>query len=190
MVGVYSLGQSSWSLGRSSSAKYPMANCNFNRLQDTAEISNNLDTPGYRQWPWRGFAFCSDLGTVGYLANKPKLGILGWILATPYYVLTLFKQPPGKERRQELIYQATANGFFPFVEAKTGVMLGGLLHQHVFIPFINKNSVSALSRLTLPPSKIAGGLTTLLTLTPTVGDPLSHWIIKQYKTHLKKDKPE
>lgn len=159
--------------------------CTLDQFQYSAGTPIESKPPAYQQWPWRGFAFCSDLGTVGYLVNKPKLGIVGWALALPYYLYAIFKQPKSEQQRQELLYQATANGIFPFVEAKAGVGIGDLLHRYVISPVIKKYPASALSWLTQPRSKIAGGLMALLALTPTVGDPISDWIFKNYKTHWK-----
>ena len=159
--------------------------CTLDQFQYSAETRTDSKPPTYQQWPLRGFAFCSDLGTVGYLVNKPKIGIVGWALALPYYLYAVFKQPKGEQQRQELLYQATANGIFPFVEAKAGVGMGDLLYRHVISPVSQKYPHLALSCLTQPRSKIAGGLMALLALTPTVGDPISDWILKNYKLHLK-----
>ena len=183
MVSVYTLGQSSWPLTtvtqNSFSIGHPMASnpdsCVFAQFQyASSKTATEPDTPLYRQWPWRGFAFCSDLGTVGYLINKPKLGLFGWALALPYYLYALFKQPKGPQRSQEFAYQATANGLLPFLEAKAGVITGGYIAKR-FKPLVKPSL-----------SKLTGGLTALLALTSTVGDPLSDWMLKQYKTYLRK----
>ena len=155
-------------------------------LQNSPLTPAEIENPKYRQWPWRAFAFCCDLGTVGYLANKPKLGLLGWALALPYYLYALIQASKGRQRHQEMLYQVTANGIFPFAEAKVGVIAGGLLYQRLIAPFITKYPHLYFSRLTLPASKIAGGLTALFTLTPKVGDPLSNWLSNKYKDYLKK----
>lgn len=191
MVSVYTLGQLSCQLAaktqHSLSIGYPMASNSHPNTCDQVQsvTTGNSEVPAHRQWPWRSFAFCSDLGTVGYLVNKPKLGLLGWVLALPYYLYALFKQPKGEQRKQEFIYQTTANGIFPFTEAKLGVVIGDLIDQHLITPLIKKYPTSAFSRLTQPMSKIAGGLIALLALTPTMGDPVSHWIMQKYKTHLR-----
>jgi hypothetical protein len=155
-------------------------------LQNSPLTPAEVESPKYRQWPWRAFAFCSDLGTVGYLANKPRLGLLGWAFALPYYLYALIQAPQGQQRLQEMLYQATANGIFPFAEAKAGVMAAGLLYQCLIVPFVKKYPLSPFNRLTLPASKIAGGLTALFALTPKVGDPLSDWLSNTYKDYLKK----
>ncbi len=187
MVSVYTLGQSSWPLVAATQTSFsigqPMASNShsfaFDQFQETSsKPATDTARPVYRQWPWRGFAFCSDLGTVGYLINKPKLGLLGWALAMPYYLYALLKQPKGPQRNQELAYQATANGLLPFLEAKTGVITGGYMAKRLN-PLVNPSF-----------SKLTGGLTALLALTPTVGDPFSNWVLKQYKTYLRKGQTE
>jgi hypothetical protein len=193
MVSVDSLGQLSCPTVNKTQKlfliEHPMTSNSHSRLPDQflggSVTSSDSQSPAHQQWPWRGFAFCSDLGTLGYLMNKPKLGFVGWTLALPYYLYALFQQPKGEQRNRELIYQATANGIFPFAAAKAGVITGGFIYQRFITQFIKKYPTSILKRFTQPISKIAGGFIALLTLTPMVGDPLSHWMIQKFQTHLK-----
>lgn len=138
----------------------------------SSESSESPVIPASRQWPWRGFAFSSDLGTIGYLVKKPQLAGLGWLTALPYYIFSIENRPKGSERKEEALYQATANGILPFAEAKIGTMAGELLHQRF----------AQTGKLTRPMSKTLGGLTALLVLTPILGDPISRWLIKRYKS--------
>jgi hypothetical protein len=131
---------------------------------------NDLKTENFfHQWPLRGFAFASDLGTVAKLANVPKLGMAGWAIAAPYYLASILGQKNKQQRENELIYQATANGLFPFLEAKAGVHLGGKLSQtplfQSFFPKIAKIKPQYLQLLS--------GLLFVGLLTPFVGDPFS-----------------
>ena len=135
----------------------------------------------YRQWPWRGLAFASDLGTVGYLVKQHWLGLIGWLLALPYYAYALWRQPDSKNRKEEAVYQATANGFLPFMAAKVGTMIGELAHRKITVFLAEKYPTSGLNKLTCPMYKVIGGLATLLVLTPSVDDPISNWIMSQYK---------
>lgn len=193
MVSVYTLGQlscprpgiSQSSLSTGFSMSSDGHSCTLDQFQYKTDRRTDSKAPAYQSWPWRGFAFCSDLGTVGYLVNKPKLGLLGWVLALPYYLFAIFKQPKGEQRKQAIFYQATANGIFPILEAKAGVEIGGLLHRHVMNHFIQKYPPFALRWLTQPGLKIVGGLMALLALTPTLGDPISDSILERYKAQLK-----
>jgi len=115
------------------------------------------------------------------------LGIVGWLLALPYYGYALLTQPNGKKRKEEIMYQATGNGIFPFLEAKAGVKAGGWLYDYLQnAEGAKKYSIPILKKLTQPMAKIGGGLIALLTLTPAVGDPVSQWIVKQFKIYQKK----
>jgi hypothetical protein len=137
-----------------------------------------LDDQPHRQWPWRLFPFASDLGTVGCLLNRPKLGILGWMIATPYYLYAFLKQPDARQRKDETLYQATANGIFPLIEAKIGVKLGEVLYH-----LASKSSMLSVETVKQSHCKLLGGLLALITLTPTLGDPVSHQICRKYQSH-------
>jgi hypothetical protein len=143
-------------------------------------LSNVSETPRYRQWPYRGFAFASDLGLVGYLLKQPIMGTIGWLIALPYYAYALLQQKNPKDRKEEALFQATANGIFPFIEAKLGVTAGDWISKK---PPQNakKYPSSVLPRLPRPVYKGIGGLLALLVLTPTLGDPLSHWLLNKYQ---------
>lgn len=154
----------------------------FEHAKTDHESSERSDTPVHRQWPWRGFAFCSDLGTVGYLVNKPQLAALGWLLALPYYAYSIFSQPKGKKRNEEMVYQVTANGMMPFAGAKVGTLAGEALYRNAVTQLRKKYPNSQLYRLSLPLYKTLGGLIALFALTPTVGDPLSRWIMQRYQS--------
>jgi len=137
----------------------------------------SLDTQTQRQWPWRIFPFASDLGTVGCLLKRPKLGLLGWAIAAPYYLVSILKQPNGQQRKNEALYQATANGVFPFLAAKTGAKFGEALYR--LLKAHSLNAVNVLwkqNRL-----KLLGGLLGLVVLTPTVGDPISRQLCQKYQ---------
>lgn len=141
-----------------------------------------VSKPALEQWPWRGFAFCSDLGTIGALVKQPKLAGLGWLLATPYYLLSIFSQPKGQQRKEELMYQVTANGVFPFVEAKLGTVAGEMIFNKVK-PLVSPsfNLLNMKIPLNASVAKALGGLASLLLLTPALGDPLSASITKTFK---------
>jgi hypothetical protein len=123
----------------------------------------------FHQWPLRGLAFASDLGTVAKLVNLPKIGIAGWVIAVPYYLASIFSKDDRQQRQKELIYQTTANGVFPFLEAKAGVHLAGKLSQNksiqAFLPILLKQKPQYLQLLS--------GLLFVALLTPLIGDPLS-----------------
>ena len=184
MIGAYESGQLNWPatiVRHQCPLEHPILPgipyCAPENFHNTPSLQPlQVDTPAYRQWPWRGFAFCSDLGTVGYLLNKPKFGILGWALALPYYLYALACQPTGQQRNQELLYQSTANGVLPFLEAKAGVAAGGMLA----IQAIKKNSMPVFGLLTHSMIKVMGGIIALLALTPVLGDPISNWVVRQY----------
>ena len=148
--------------------------------QNTSATEAN--TPVYRQWPWRGFAFCSDLGTIGYLLKKPRLARWGWALALPYYAYALIHQPTKAKRQEELLYQATANGLFPFLAAKAGVQAGDSAHQALSAPWRQALLKQGLSA---PRVKLVGALLAVLLLTPGVGDPISRWLEARYQKHLR-----
>lgn len=133
--------------------------------------------PISRQWPWRALAFLSDLGTLGYLIQQPKLGGWGWLAALPYYYASLFSQPAGPQRNEELIFQATANGLFPLIAAKIGISFVHVLERLTVIP----PKWLAHSQKTLPLAKITGGIVAMAVLTMTVGDPITQWILTHYK---------
>jgi hypothetical protein len=123
----------------------------------------------YHQWPIRGFAFASDLGTIAKLANIPKLGIAGWIIAAPYYLASILGQDNKQKRQNELIYQVTANGLFPFVEAKAGVHFAGKLSQNPLF----KSLLPKIATIKPEYLQLFSGLLFVGLLTPLVGDPLS-----------------
>lgn len=65
--------------------------------------------------------------------------------------------------------------------AKIGTLLGELAYRKMVGSLPEKYPGSYLNRLTCPMYKVVGGLATLLVLTPTAGEPISNWIMKQYK---------
>jgi hypothetical protein len=135
----------------------------------------------HRKWPWRILAFSSDLGTVGYLVKLPQLGLVGWLLALPYYVLAVARQPNVQSQKEELLYQSTANGLFPLIEAKLGILAADNLHKG-FAPRLTRQGISGLNSLASRSVwKMLGSLIALATLTPTLGDRISHWLLKQYR---------
>ncbi len=150
----------------------------------TSHTASEKQEPAYRQWPWRGFAFCSDLGSIGYLLKNPRLARWGWALALPYYAYALIHQPSRAKRQEELIYQATANGVFPFLAAKGGVQAGQAVHQAVSSHW---KEVLLKHGLSAPRFQLVGALLALLLLTPGVGDPLSRWLLTRYQEHLTPD---
>lgn len=162
---------------------------------DSYELSRSIQTPTpetceipkHQQWPWRSFAFFSDLGTEGYLVNKPQLAGIGWLIALSYYIYAIFSQPKGKKRNEEVVYQATANGIMPFAEAKAAVLAGEYIQKKLAVPFQKRNKVSLFKWVSLPASKVTGGLMALLALTPGVGDPVSKRIIKVYQSYVKEE---
>lgn len=163
-------------------APQPFASFKATALPLSCQTSADSLAKGfYRQWPWRLFAFASDLGTVGYLVNKPALGLLGWMIALPYYGVSILRQPNRAERRDELLYQATANGLFPLVEAKAGAVAGEWLFNKTGAWVQKHSPISALTRLTSPVYKALGSLGAMLALTPLLGDPLGHWCLGQYR---------
>jgi hypothetical protein len=120
------------------------------------------------QWPWRGFAFASDLGILAQLLRKPKLAGVGWLIALPYYGYSLVSKPSKEKRIEEAVYQLTANGLCPLIEVKLGIIVGKL----VGVKF---------PKIALPVWKGAGGLLALAVLTPAVGDPVSSQIVQKYQ---------
>lgn len=144
----------------------------------------NEERLSHRQWPWRILPFCSDLGTVGYLINRPKVGLIGWLLAMPYYLYAVLRQPDSQKRKEEVLYQSTANGLFPLVEAKMGINVGYFLYKR--LTSIQHKKICPIDDLTKRPIalyKLAGGLLALAIMTPMLGDPFSHWIGEQYKKY-------
>jgi hypothetical protein len=128
------------------------------------------------QWPWRGLAFASDLGIIAHLLKQPKLAGLGWLVAAPYYAVCIGARPNASQRKEEAVYQLSANGVFPFLCAKVGAKLGDGLG----VRFLKKIGGSARSFSPLW-GKGIGGLLGLAFLTPTVGDPLSQTLISTLK---------
>lgn len=120
------------------------------------------------QWPWRGFAFASDLGILAHLLRKPKLAGVGWLIALPYYGCSLVSKPGKEKKLEEAVYQFTANGLCPLLEVKLGIIVGKL----VGVKF---------PKIALSVWKGAGGLLALAVLTPTVGDPVSSHIVQKYQ---------
>lgn len=153
----------------------------YTALQVSGSQPGVSETPRYRQWPYRGFAFASDLGLVGYLIKQPILGSIGWLIALPYYAYALLQHKDTRGKKEEALYQATANGIFPFIEAKLGVMAGDFAPSKLPKSF-KKSPTSILHRLPNPVYKGIGGLLALLILTPTLGDPLSHRLVGKYQT--------
>jgi hypothetical protein len=139
----------------------------------TAEPSDSI----YHQWPYRGLAFASDLGTLGYLLQKPRLGMLGWAIALPYYAAALFSRPTAAEKQDEALYQVSANGVFPFLAAKAGTCIGHWLATLVAKQLPLPKTCSLNSRIKLCEALI--GLFGLLAFTPRLGDPLSAWLVQQ-----------
>ena|GEM_PF-4660547 len=152
----------------------------------TSSAQNNEDQNDKqpcRQWPWRIFAFLSDLGTIGCLLKKRWMGALGWSLALPYYAYALIHQPDSKSRKEEALYQVTANGIFPFMAAKIGITLGDRTYQKIGKSVAKNYPHTFFTELTHPMYKGIGGLLALLALTPTLNDPLSHKIVQWAKPH-------
>ena len=138
--------------------------------------SQQSSASAYHQWPWRALAFASDLGTIGCLIQKPRLGLLGWALAAPYYLAAIFTRPTKAAKQDEFIYQVTANGVFPFLAAKIGVSLSKkiylkLLSHYSKFPGVESKYFKVTQAL--------GGLLSLLILTPRVGDPMSAAFVNQ-----------
>jgi hypothetical protein len=168
--------------------QYPgsSATCSSNSSSQQKDDDQNDKQP-CRQWPWRIFAFLSDLGTIGVLIKKRWMGALGWSLAIPYYAYALIHQPDSKSRKEEALYQVTANGILPFMAAKAGITLGDKVYQQFGTKLANHYPHTFLSKLSHPMYKGIGGLLALLVLTPTVNDPLSHKFIKTVKPYLDSD---
>ncbi len=136
-----------------------------------ADLSEQL-----HQWPWRGLAFASDLGTMAHLLKQPKLAGLGWLVSAPYYAVCIGVQPSTNRRKEEAVYQLSANGIFPFLAAKVGATLGDAFG----VRFLQKIGGTARTFSPLL-SRGIGGLLGLAVLTPTVGDPLSQTLISTLK---------
>lgn len=198
MVSVSTLGQPGWQLTSPSSNGFPIGYCTaghgnytpfeqFEAIYKPTGTSNApAKTPTHRQWPMRGLAFASDLGLVGYLVKQPILGSIGWLIALPYYAYALLKQPDKQSRKEEFLFQVTANGLLPLAEAKAGIMTGNLGYQKLSALLVQKYPTSVLSKLTQPMYKAIGGLLALLVLTPTLGDPISHWMMVQYQSRYRR----
>lgn len=145
----------------------------------TAGTSGKEEANPYHQWPLRTMAFASDLGTVGHLVNLPKLFWAGWLVAAPYYVCSVASRPDREKKEEELIYQATANGFFPLLSAKLGVSLGRLAEGHFGGGQHSKTGETRPS----PLWRMGGGLGALAVLTPTLCDPLSRWLLEKWRSN-------
>ena len=154
----------------------PSSPFRFARQQLHLPAHNMMMPAGLRkkhhQWPWRFLAFASDLGTVGYLIKQPVLNRVGWLISVPYYAYGLWVQPNSQARKEEMLYQLTANGALPFVEAKIGVKLGTWLYRR--LPRLKV-------AIPLPAAQFVSGLLALAVLTPMVGDPISQWMLNGYK---------
>jgi hypothetical protein len=149
----------------------------FQKLQGNPENLPTCESSKLHQWPWRGFAFASDLGTVGALLKQPGLGVVGWLIALPYYAYALLSEQPGQKRKEEMLYQVTANGFFPLIEAKIGIVLGHLLEQKLKRVFPDK----LFTRFRQPVYRLGGGLLAVAALTPLAGDPVSRHLMNRYR---------
>ena len=127
------------------------------------------------QWPWRLIAFASDLGSIGYLLKKPALGIIGGLIALPYYAYSIARKKTPTEKKDEFLYQATANGIFPLLEAKLGICLGRFING-----FFKQANIKTLAKATPNTWKIAGGIISVTALTPTIGDPLARKLLNPF----------
>ncbi len=178
----------SWASARPmSDFPLPRSSSNGFRVVLNPNQSQASRQPAWDKWPWRGLAFCSDLGTIGYLIHKPKLGALGWAIAAPYYLFALTQAPRGRARQEEALYQSTANGLFPLMEAKLGVVAGQVIHSTIQKCVSTSPSKFAQSRLlsllrSSTFAKITGGVLAVTTLTTTVGDRLSNKIVQFFHT--------
>lgn len=143
-----------------------------NRYIDS--FSTSESNPAHH-FPQRLFAFASDLGFLGAFLKLPVFAWIGWLIAMPYYAITIIREPDKQSRKEEALYQATANSVLPLLEAKLGVVAGKKLSD------ASKHSNSLLPKLSLPAYKAMGGLLTLLVLTPTIGDKLSRKIVSYYR---------
>lgn len=131
----------------------------------------------FHQWPWRTLAFASDLGIIAQILKKPKFAGLGWLVALPYYGASIASRPSTAQRQEEGIYQLTANGLFPILEAHLGIKLGALLR--------GKLATKIPGRITQFPQPVCKGLSALLglmTLTPLLGDRISDKIIEFFRS--------
>jgi hypothetical protein len=133
------------------------------------------------RWPWRLFAFLSDMGLVGHLVRQPKLAKLGLGLSLPYYAYAIASQPDAHAQQEEVLYQATANGLFPYVEAKIGVKAGRMLYRELIATLPKKYARALIRRAAPSMLQSVMGFAALVALTPTVGDPLSRSILKFYR---------
>lgn len=120
----------------------------------------------HNQWPWRGFAFLSDasilLGLMGIKGPAKQLGLV----SIPYYLYAIARPQSSESRLNEILYQLTANGLFPFLNVSFGMKMGPFLQK--IAPIFKKQALA----------EMAGGLMGLLILTPLVGDPASHQLIQ------------
>lgn len=131
------------------------------------------------QFPYRSFAFASDLGTVAHIVKQPKLAGIGWMIAAPYYLYSILAQPNKEKREQETVYQLTANGIFPLLEAKLGAIAGQQAGLHL-LSSLPEKTFSWLHKARPATWKGLGSLVALVTLTPTLGDPLSKKILNKF----------
>lgn len=134
---------------------------------------SSINTPNdsHRQWPWRLFAFASDLGIVANMAHLPRLAWVGWLIALPYFGYGAGKQPNASALKEELFHQSVANLAFPAVFAKLGVLAGKALGRK----WLPKVPV-AIPSLTV-------GLATVAALIPLVGDPVTHHLQEKFFKH-------
>lgn len=141
-------------------------------------VSQGAEQPDLptREWPWRGFGFASDLGTLGALMGKPKIGVVGWLIALPYYAYSILSKPKGKARQEEALYQATANGIFPTAALTIGTRTGGALSQ-----LTQKYSLNQSRPIPTNVYKAGMGLLSLAVLTKTLGDPLSQKMLDSFQ---------
>src|SRR6478609_3470023 len=145
----------------------PQSSATYSPNSPSQADDDQNDKQPCRQWPWRIFAFLSDLGTIGVLIKKRWMGTLGWSLALPYYAYALIHQPDSKSRKEEVLYQLTANGILPFMAAKVGITLGDKAYQQFGNKLSKRYPHTFINKLTHPMVKGLGGLLALLVLTPT-----------------------
>lgn len=136
--------------------------------------TSKKENPAHR-FPQRLFAFSSDLGLLSVFLKLPVLAWIGWLIALPYYAYSLIRQPDKRSQKEEALYQVTANGIFPLVEAKLGVMAGKKLSEFA------KHPNSLLPKASQPAYKAVCGIFALLILTPNVGDKLGNKIVSHYQ---------
>lgn len=147
--------------------RYQRAKPRFTKARGVMLPSNDFKS---RQFPYRLLAFTSDLGTIAHLIKRPKLSWLGWSISAPYYAWAVVRQPAGQKRREELLYQATANGLFPYMWATLGTKMAKTALFH-FPPIRQR-----IPQSRHPFFQFAAVLTAVLCLTPTLGDYFSKFI--------------